>query len=198
MGGFIGFALFWSSRPTYQYALRLGHGFNYMSPPSIVIDNPESPESIPKPQINPNILSLIPEGIIEDLEDPESYADESWEGLSIKLQSQAKIPIRIGASDQSEIRLPYLPEECARIEFRNGSIYLRSLIGDSEKPYVRLQASSLRKNQSMPLRHNQVITLHTIYWEPDNTHGINPQAPNPNTQKFYRMVFYDRFLDPQA
>ena len=197
LGALIGFSLFWSARPTYQYALRLGHGFDYMTPPP-----PEAIESNPsaativlpplqRPSIRSNLLQLIPGDIIEDPENPNP--EESWEGLSVQLPTKQKSPILIGDNENAHLRLPYLPSECAKIEFSDSSIYLRALCDKT----VKVQSTVLGAKQRHPLRHNQVITLHTIFWEPQDTDGSKAKY-NPNSQKFYRFVFYDRFLDPQA
>ena len=197
LGALIGFCLFWSARPTYQHALRLGHGFDYMAPPlpKDIESNPSAATIVlpplQRPRIHSDLLKLIPGDIIEDPSNPNP--NESWEGLSLQLPTKQNSPILIGDNENSHLQLPYLPSECARIEFSDGLIYLRALCSN----VVKVQTTLLSSNQRHRLRHNQVITLHTIFWGPQDTDGTNT-AYNPNSQKFYRFIFYDRFLDPQA
>ncbi|WP_193888041.1 hypothetical protein [Fortiea sp. LEGE XX443] len=47
---------------------------------------------------------------------------------------------------------------------------------------VQIQQKKLSQAETATLRHNQILTLY---------HQTNPE-------EFYRFIFYDRFLDPQA
>jgi hypothetical protein len=111
--------------------------------------------------------------------------DETWdlieEGLSIQLPSQIEKthPLVIGSSDSADIFLPNIPERAAQLITENGEFKLRCLVDR----LVKLQNETLSaRSKPKPLLHNQILTFF---------HQNNPK-------KYYRFVFYDRFLDPEA
>jgi hypothetical protein len=111
--------------------------------------------------------------------------DESWdlieEGLSIQLPAKInkKQPLVIGSGDTADIFLPNIPEIAAQIITENGEFKLRCLA----EQMVKIQNETLSaRSKAKHLLHNQILTF--FYQE------------NPN--KYYRFIFYDRFLDSEA
>lgn len=100
------------------------------------------------------------------------------EGLSIQLPLKTPKPIIIGSSQDADIYIPHIPSKCASLQFKDGNLVLRALANEA----VRVQQRQVPERKTIILRHNQILTL---YHEDD-------------TEKFYRFVFYNRFLDPQA
>lgn len=101
------------------------------------------------------------------------------EGLSIQLPAATTKPIIIGSSLDADIYIPDIPEKAASFEIKNRHVTLACL---AEKK-VQIQSRLLLQNaRSTPLRHNQILTFYHA----------------GNEDKYYRFVFYDRFLDPQA
>ncbi|NER48977.1 MAG: hypothetical protein F6J92_20215, partial [Symploca sp. SIO1A3] len=78
----------------------------------------------------------------------------------------------------SDIYIPHIPENCAVLNIRNGNVELRCRREES----VQVQRKWVSEGRKVILRHNQMVTLY---------HKSDPD-------KFYRFIFYNRFLDPQA
>lgn len=100
------------------------------------------------------------------------------EGLSIQLPSKTTQPIIIGSSQQADILIPTLPELAAAIEIHKHHAILKCLTHQS----VEVQAKLLTEGKKITLRHNHILTLFHAHDE----------------DKYYRFVFYDQFLDPEA
>lgn len=100
------------------------------------------------------------------------------EGLSIQLPTKTKQPIVIGSSQQADIIIPALPEQAAAIEIHKHHAMLKCLTHQT----VQVQAKLLTEGKKITLRHNNILTLF--------------HASDEN--KYYRFVFYDQFLDPEA
>ncbi|MBD2183039.1 hypothetical protein [Aerosakkonema funiforme] len=101
------------------------------------------------------------------------------EGLSIQLPSKTQKRIIIGSNDDADIYIPNIPLEAASLEVRNGNVMLRCLADEAVQIQRRLL---IEGGKEIPLRHNQILTF---YYEKDS-------------DKYYRFVFYNKFLDPQA
>ncbi|MGB8686356.1 MAG: hypothetical protein WCD53_03320 [Microcoleus sp.] len=169
LGLMLGLSLSFATAPTYQVALRAGKGFE--PPPSQALIVPKS-----LPELR-NSLRFVT---------TKSRSALIEEGLSIKLPSQTTSPIIIGSGDRVDIYIPNIPEECAGLEVKNRQVTLTCWVQN------KVQIQNLRMNQGDPktLIHNQIITF---YHENEN------RQPNEEEDtKLYRVVFYDRFLDPQA
>jgi hypothetical protein len=183
-GACLGLALCFASRPSYQVALRAGQGFETPPPKTrnqgrnrkkvdreMDIDLDSEKITIPakpRPILKNHNLQFIPDGNFKHIQ----------EGLSIQVPPKLKKPLVIGSSDDVDIYIPGLPEECASIESKNGEIFINCLTDGT----VKVQQRLVHEGRAAPLNHNQVITL---YHDDDD-------------EKFYCFVFYDRFLDPQA
>ncbi len=101
------------------------------------------------------------------------------EGLSIQLPTKTTQPIVIGSSQQADILIPALPELAATIEIHKHHAILKCLTHHS----VQVQAKLLTEGKKITLRHNHILTLLSARFPED---------------KYYRFVFYDQFLDPEA
>lgn len=186
LGAFLSFG----TSPSYQAALRAGQGFEfYFDKSGIQQDNNEEQQNQSKEQEKktkqqqdknekhlPKLQNPLLRFVTEDTEDDEEKVIE--EGLSIQLPTTLEKPIFIGSDPQADIYIPNIPSKCASLTQKNRMFILKCLTEDS----VRVNQDLKIKNESVTLRHNQIITL---YYETDNS-------------MFYRFVFYNRFLDPEA
>ena len=103
------------------------------------------------------------------------------EGLSIQLPPKIdeNAPLVIGSHKEAHIFIPNIPLKAASLIIRDRNFFLQC---HSEKK-VQIQSTKISKDSKQPpLRHNQILTF---YHEDNN-------------EKYYRFVFYDRFLDPEA
>lgn len=179
-GACLGLALSFTARPSYQVALRAGQGFEAVKPKKKLsqvystVPNHEEEEIINsnfqqrRPCLQNQSLKFIPDDDFKYIE----------EGLSIQLPLKNRKPIVIGSSEDADIYIPYIPSECASLQFKDGNLVIRALAEGT----VKVQQKLLTERRTTILRHNQILTLY---------HEYDPE-------KFYRFVFYDRFLDPQA
>ncbi|HLP91204.1 MAG TPA: hypothetical protein VK184_21820 [Nostocaceae cyanobacterium] len=176
-GSLLGWALCFSAIPRYQVALRAGKGFEAVKPktrrPSTqVVSLPQvishAPTQILRPTLNNQSLKFIPDDDYDQIE----------EGLSIQLPVKTAKPLIIGSGDDVDIYIPHLPLRCASIDVNFGSVVLRCLAEGT----VQVQQKFVTDRRNVNLKHNQILTF---YYENE-------------PEKFYRFVFYDRLLDPQA
>ncbi|MEL4898370.1 hypothetical protein [Crocosphaera sp. Alani8] len=134
--------------------------------------NMQKLENHKKPRINPE--NSVPLSLI--------YFDDNnviEEGLSIQLPTKNKSTIVIGSAEGSHIILPETPAKVATLILENKQWRIKCFVEDK----VQIQSRYLLEN-SRPqlLYHNQILTF---YYE---------KVPD----KFYRFIFYDRFLDPST
>ena len=111
--------------------------------------------------------------------------DQTWEkieeGLSIQLPAKInnQQPLIIGSGNDAHLYLPHTPKKVAELITEDGKLKLRCLVDES----VKIQNETLSaRGKAMELLHNQILTF--IYQD--------------NPKKYYRFIFYDRFLDPEA
>jgi hypothetical protein len=177
LGLCLGFVFSCTSSPSYLVALRAGGGFeftgdNYGDLGSDDDDLSVSPsiKQDPDDKIRLSFINNSEMVIIE-------------EGLSIQLPSAGKIHIG-SAAPKSHIRIPALPLHVADLELKGRETILRpngKFFGT-----IEINGQKLFSKSSVALKHNNVITFYTV-----QNNAINPK-------KFYRFVYYNRFLDPQA
>jgi hypothetical protein len=174
-GGLLGLSLCFAAKPSYQVALRAGTGFEATkkrtrksSANTQLQVRSNAPTQILRPTLNNQSLKYIPDNNYKHIE----------EGVSIQLPGKSKKLIIIGSGDTADIYIPHLPEECASLQVNSGTVIIRCLAEES----VKIQQRFLPKNKTTTLKHNQILTL---YHE-------------NNEEKFYRFIFYNRLLDPQA
>lgn len=171
LGLLLGLALSISTSPSYLAALRAGAGFEYTGEKYDSVDSLITNEEMPYPAIN-NSLKFVSKG----------DSDEIEEGLSIQLPEIAKITI--GSDESASIRLPGTPPEAAYLELQKREAFLvpnKNFIWA-----IKVNNQPLKKNEKVPLKHNYVLTFHTL------------EQYGRDEKKIYRFVYYNRFLDPQA
>lgn len=177
LGLLIGCVLSVASRPSYQVALRAGQGF----------ENIQLEESFQNIQMECGLfsrlnherfaaseLSFVP--LIDDRKEPTRIE----EGLSIKLPTSARQgkPIVVGSGENADIFIPNIPKTCALLWTEPNGFKIKC---ESTRSF-KIQNKLLLAGDIATLRHNQILSF---YDETDPT-------------EFYRFIFYDRLLDPQA
>lgn len=168
LGLSLGLLLSFAAAPTYQVALRAGAGF----------------EATKSGNNNPPKLKNWDGQAFERLRFVTE--DENWgkieEGLSIQLPARINNkdrPLIIGSSPEAHIYLPNAPEQVAQLITEKGKLKLRCLVDQS----IKIQNETLSaRGKAKELLHNQILTF--FYKD--------------NPKKYYRFIFYDRFLDPEA
>jgi len=103
------------------------------------------------------------------------------EGLSIQLPAQGKL--RIGSAPDSHIYIPDIPAYVADLVLDKREARLEPTIHFQT---IAVNGDRLAQKRSISLKHNYLLTFYSV-----NEEGINED-------KFYRFVYYNRFLDPQA
>ncbi|MDJ0581077.1 hypothetical protein [Crocosphaera sp.] len=172
LGTCLGLSLTFSTTPAYQVALRAGRGF------AISDENVDNQKPYPKiidSQQNSSGFTFVPFKYIETRQ----TKDLIEEGLSIQLPTKNNFTIVIGSAKGSHICLPETPAKVAELILENKQWKIKCLA----KSKVKIQAKYLLENsRPQPLHHNQILTF---YYEQEK-------------DKFYRFIFYDRFLDPST
>lgn len=128
-----------------------------------------------KPKIQNSSLKFLPE--IEGEEE-----DVIEEGLSIQLPAKAKLTI--GSDPNSDIYIPDIFPYVADLVMENRQALLKPKLQSIDA--ITINGSRIHSTKSISLKHNYLITFFSI-----NEDGINED-------KYYRFVYYNRFLDPQA
>ncbi|GAB1543733.1 hypothetical protein NUACC21_64090 [Scytonema sp. NUACC21] len=101
------------------------------------------------------------------------------EGLSIQLPAKTTDSIKIGSSEEADIFIPDIPNLAAVLTIAKRKVMLTCLTSQS----VQIQSKLINVvGRAIPLRHNQILTFYHA----------------SNDEKYYRFVFYDRFLDPES
>lgn len=173
LGMLLGFGLSRSTSPSYMAALRAGTGFEYTG------------ENYDDQFGSSNIAPAYPaidkqQAKLKFVSDSES--DKIEEGLSIQLPEKGII--RIGSAPKANIQIPGLPLHVADLEVKAREAILKP----NAKFYGCIEVNGIQLNSrdNISLKHNYLLTF---YPEDEYT---------ANEQKFYRFVYYNRFLDPQA
>ncbi|MEK0190957.1 hypothetical protein [Microcoleus anatoxicus] len=173
LGMLLGFGLSRSTSPSYMAALRAGTGFEYTG------------ENYDDRFGSSNIAPAYPaidkqQAKLKFVSDSES--DKIEEGLSIQLPEKGII--RIGSAPKANIQIPGLPLHVADLEMKAREAILKP----NPKSYgsIAVNGNRLDSRDNISLKHNYLLTF---YPEDEYT---------TNGQKFYRFVYYNRFLDPQA
>lgn len=108
-----------------------------------------------------------------------SKTDQIEEGLSIQLPATGKITI--GADSAASLSIPGLPVYAAYIEIKSRE----SVVVAEETSIVAVNGEKIAANTPQILKHNSTLTFY-------------PTTQSHPNGKFYRFVYYNRFLDPQA
>lgn len=112
----------------------------------------------------------------------DSDAERIEEGLSIQLPATGKL--RIGSSTRAHIRIPELSPCVAYLELKPRQTFLHP--NPVLFKHIEVNGERLSSKKSISLKHNYVITFYS-------QHELAIYE-----QKFFRFVYYNRFLDPQA
>ena len=180
LGICLGLVFCFTNSPSYMAALRAGAGFEYTG--DIYVDEPNQDKNYPV--IAKPALKFVSNSNMEEIE----------EGLSIQLPAKGKINIGAGIPFDPEknngegvgshIYIPGLPPNIASIEIKLREAWLHP----SPKFYrnIEVNGSRLGTNDSILLKHNYLLTFHPL------------EQDELDHEKFYRFVYYNRFLDPQA
>lgn len=171
LGMFVGLSLSISTTPAYQVALRAGRGFG--------INDSRHNSSSQYPKIiyrekDDSALTFAP--FFE--RETRKKLDLIEEGLSIQLPRINPSPIVIGSAEGSDILLPGIPGKAAELILKEQQWIIKSFT----KNKVQIQTKQLEDSETKILYHNQILTF---YYEKDDS-------------KYYRFIFYDRFLDPST
>lgn len=158
----------------------LGLAFSITSSPSYMaalragggFEFTDNPTFAVMPVIQKPFLTFVSDGERDDIE----------EGLSIQLPGQGEIAI--GSSPECHIRLPGVEAKIAKIKLQKRDATLIAE-GRKQQACIEINGEQLTSN-SKPLKHNSVLTFYTT--EPGQA----------NEKLFFRFVYYNRFLDPQA
>jgi hypothetical protein len=139
-------------------------------------DSPNLNQSYP--YINKSVLSFV----TSDSDDDSLNEDEIEEGLSISLPGNQTISI--GSGVDNTISIPGLPPHVADIQLQNRT----TLLIPDKQFFHAIEINSVRtkSRKIITLKHNYVLTFYTI------------NGDDINEEKYYRFVYYNRFLDPQA
>lgn len=174
LGMLLGFVFSRTSSPSYQVALRAGGGFEYTGERVFDLGAEEEADlEYPSIKKDDNSLSFIGDNDDED---------KIEEGLSIRLPGKGKVIVG-SVPGRSNIYLPNVPPHIADLEFKPRE----TLLVPNPRCFsmIEVNGHKLDSKKSVSLKHNYVITFCTT-------------ATYSNEGKFYRFVYYNRFLDPQA
>ncbi|MGC9503156.1 hypothetical protein [Baaleninema sp.] len=171
-----------NASPSYLPALRAGAGFEYRGEdyedidPLKPVDSDEDSDEVPS--IDRSLLQFI------SYRSQEEYDDEDIleEGISVELPTTGTV--RIGSAEDSSLRLPHLPFHAADIQFKGKD----AVLVPNRKFFqtIAINGTRLGSRRNVSLKHNYVITFYTV------------DENDIETPQYYRLVFYNRFLDPMA
>ncbi|MFE4105953.1 hypothetical protein ACFVKH_06680 [Almyronema epifaneia S1] len=168
LGLLLGCVLSFTSRPSYQVALRAGQGFEKIDFESDLVPQ------LSHKKFSSSVFNFVP------LVDNRDNLVRIEEGLSIKLPAivSKNHPIIVGSRSDADIFIPDVAPTCASLWREQSGVKLRCEFTKA----VRIQQQQMRVGDIVMLRHNQILSFY---------HETNPA-------EFYRFIFYDRLLDPQA
>lgn len=172
LGIFLGLTFSLTSSPSYLVALRAGAGFEYQERKIIEEDfEGKSQDETPYPAIKQSLKFV-------------SYSDDELieEGLSIQLPARGKV--RIGSAPDSDIYIPGIAAYVADLEVKKRE----TILSPKDKYFktISINGERLGTKRQVSLKHNYLLTFDTVKEEENHE------------EKFYRFVYYNRFLDPQA
>jgi hypothetical protein len=174
LGALLGLTFSLSNSPSYMAALRAGGGFEYENPTLAKIRaDTATGVKLSKPTLNSEFLKFVGDAY---------YDINIEEGRSIQLPGRGKIII--GSAADADLCLPGIAEYAAELHIQPRETILVPQ-KDAENN-IALGRQSLDSLRPRILRHNDLLTFHIT------------QDTNLYGKSFYRFVYYNRFLDPQA
>jgi len=171
LGIVLGLTFSITNSPSYMAALRAGAGFEFRE-----FDDPIlglEPAATEYPFIQKRNLSFVSDSELHQIE----------EGLSIRLPGTGKLHIG-SAPKNSDIYLPGVPLHVADIILTKRTAVLQPNALYFQT--IEINGEPLDRRKNILLKHNSLLTFYTV----------NHDAPY--SKKYYRLVYYNRFLDPQA
>lgn len=174
LGSILGLAFSFCTSPSYVASLRAGTGFEYRSGKASQDGYIEMPLSFVGDVSQKN----IEEGLTIQLPSISviTIIYSLIKGNLGKQLAIARNGIIIGSSADAHIRIKDVDNELCRL-IPKGNSYILRLKGDGEE--VSVNGSKMTSINEQKITHNTIIT----FYAKDST-------------KFYRFVYYNRFLDP--
>ncbi len=173
LGLLLGLVFSITNSPSYLGALRAGAGFEYTG---------ENYEDLnPQFKTVKQKFSYIDNSVLKFVSDSDTYVIE--EGLSIQLPVTGTIKIG-SAINKSQIYIPDLPFHIADLVLKKREALLFPHAQYFKN--IEVNGERLTSHRNIRLKHNYILTFHTV------------KTDAKNEEKFYRFVYYNRFLDPQA
>jgi len=174
LGISLGLVFSLSTSPSYLSALRAGAGFEYAGPIYYDSDDDLAP-TVSVPSINlSHPIKFVSASGLEEIE----------EGLSIQLPETGKINIGSENNPKAWIRLPGVPIHVADLNLTVREAQL--LPNPKFCNYIEVNGRRLHDHTTIKLKHNHVIAFYL------------KNSEEENGKSFYRFIYYNRFLDPQA
>ncbi|PZO46898.1 MAG: hypothetical protein DCF15_19700 [Phormidesmis priestleyi] len=176
LGLLLGIAFSVTSSPSYMAALRAGSGFEFRQ---------IEPDAIDTVGIETSALSfpyVSQSSQLQFVGGQENNRVE--EGMSIQLPARGKIRIGSATRKEPDIYLPGVALHVADLE-----IHPRHAVLDPNQTAfetIEVNGIPLRSRRPVMLKHNSLLTFHAL------------NQSDPYAKKLYRLVYYNRFLDPQA
>lgn len=169
LGILLGLAFSLTTSPSYMVALRAGSGFEYIDRELEVNIKTQA-----EPTIKDSLRFISLAG-----------SDQIEEGLSIQLPSEGQI--KIGSAAEADIFIPTIVADIAHIELRERESFLVA-----KSTGVEVNGSKVPINKATALKHNHILTFRV------NESEYKKKGDSKYGKRFYRFVYYNRFLDPQA
>lgn len=176
LGLLLGLTFSFTSSPSYLAALRAGAGFEYRK---------VEPDAIDTVGIETSALSYPYIGQASKLQFVGLQNDSQVEeGMSIQLPASGKLRIGSATKREPDIYLPGVALHVADLEVRPRYAILDPNPMAFEA--IEVNGIALKSRRKVKLKHNSLLTFHVL------------DQSDPYAKKLYRLVYYNRFLDPQA
>lgn len=192
LGILLGLTFAFTNSPSYLAALRAGAGFEFRRKmPHFGSISTQLIES--KPAIDSSVIQFVGKGNKSgnpvDEDGLDNFLDDHFrniqEGLSIQLPGKGRVNIGSENNKKAHIILPNISTYvgCIHMEGCNGKLY------PSPASYETIWINGEKCDSDDPkiLKHGTVIKICQV----------NEQG-DINEEKFYRFVYYNRFLDPDS
>ncbi|TAE59105.1 MAG: hypothetical protein EAZ87_10780 [Nostocales cyanobacterium] len=177
LGLLLGLTFSLTNSPSYLGALRAGTGFEYTGEnyedvdPKLKTTSKTTYKNFP--HIKKPILKFV----------NDSEAEEIEEGLSIQLPGNGKLIIGSDPT-KSDICIPEIHSHVANLVIKKRDAFI---VPNPECfRDIEVNGQRLTSKNYIRLKHNYVVTFHT------------EKQDGQKETKFYRFVYYNRFLDPQS
>lgn len=200
LGAILGISFTITSSPSYMAALRAGAGFEFMG-------EELAEENTNFATIRTSHLKFV--SLSNEEDDEESEIEE---GLSIQLPGKGKIIIGSPDNPMAHICLPGVELNMGYISINGQKSHFKPTLKGYK--YIKINGEKITSaKHSIPLKHNTIFSLATSSPSLLESATSSSDASSRTTQEigyenneetdiqypeFYRFVYYNRFLDPQA